>query len=492
MPDIGRAIPARAGNASSQRPWAIAWTGHPRAGGERTTTPSARGSPNGPSPRGRGTLFIFSRYKRIIRAIPARAGNARRHALDALFWPGHPRAGGERQVEANRLQSVIGPSPRGRGTLRPARRRIADERAIPARAGNAWRRTNGRPASPGHPRAGGERNSMMAVSLVSAGPSPRGRGTRRLPLRNPPRRRAIPARAGNARLFPFTHIVSPGHPRAGGERARRAFAAARSAGPSPRGRGTPVFASLILCLLRAIPARAGNARFRFTHIVSPTGHPRAGGERADHASGSPLSDGPSPRGRGTHSADRWERWIDRAIPARAGNARSPGREKDARAGHPRAGGERPRPRNALYATRGPSPRGRGTLPASHRRRRQTRAIPARAGNAPPSPRSSTISTGHPRAGGERSLGPGIRGFYVGPSPRGRGTRRQPPVLQRLDRAIPARAGNAEKQDAGVHEVSGHPRAGGERVGQGKLDSGVIRAIPARAGNARAARPRPSY
>ena len=200
----------------------------------------------------------------------------------------------------------------------------------------------------------------MRRGRTEFGPSPRGRGTHLPTLVRLAARRAIPARAGNAITLQARHIGVTGHPRAGGERVARTRSAASNSGPSPRGRGTPPGTSTAPGSRRAIPARAGNAAFSASSRFVLSGHPRAGGERAQSGRPSPSFIGPSPRGRGTRGGDPRRRTLRRAIPARAGNAgacRCPG---GALPGHPRAGGERSMPCASFVPVPGPSPRGRGT------------------------------------------------------------------------------------------------------------------------------------
>ena len=70
-------------------------------------------------------------------------------------------------------------------------------RFIPARAGNTRRTNRPRSRSTVHPRAGGEHHEETYGMEVTNGSSPRGRGTLDAPLLRGPRRRFIPARAGN-------------------------------------------------------------------------------------------------------------------------------------------------------------------------------------------------------------------------------------------------------------------------------------------------------
>ena len=186
----------------------------------------------------------------------------------------------------------------------------------------------------------------------------------------------------------------------------------KQGGSSPRGRGTPPRRRDPMTLFRFIPARAGNAQSSNNRHPLPSVHPRAGGERSKTAKDVLRSAGSSPRGRGTLDTGGWSAAYRRFIPARAGNARSRRRNRCCWTVHPRAGGERCQRHGLSRPVHGSSPRGRGTLSPFAPTNGITRFIPARAGNAGLTlsplretrrPRGPTV---HPRAGGERSAGPG--------------------------------------------------------------------------------------
>ena len=110
---------------------------------------------------------------------------------------------------------------------------------------------------------------------------------------------------------------------------------------------------------------------------------------------------------------------------------------------------------------GSSPRGRGTREEPPLFPVRLRFIPARAGNTGPS--SSTWSAGpvHPRAGGEHFRQRRSRLSWSGSSPRGRGTHAGKPPAQEVARFIPARAGNTKRSRSPRGSAPVHPRAGGE-------------------------------
>ena len=320
-------------------------------------------------------------------------------------------------------------------------RAIADLRFIPARAGNTSGGRRAIRAPSVHPRAGGEHRPSHCLHQRNSGSSPRGRGTPASSRPGHPRRRFIPARAGNTRLRISNPWASTVHPRAGGEHIVSCSARVMTSGSSPRGRGTR-------CPRTSPPMR-------------PTVHPRAGGEHTDAAVGSAEVTGSSPRGRGTHAVHRAPRGALRFIPARAGNTDR--RDPPARrpAVHPRAGGEHAQ-----------GTRARSTGP---------RFIPARAGNTSAPPTAPTRPPVHPRAGGEHSAAPPSSATARGSSPRGRGT----PVRRLLaaDGRVHPRAGGEHYRDHTPHwRASGSSPRGRGTHPHARRPCRPRRFIPARAGN----------
>ena len=192
-----RVIPAWAGNTTRLLPEYTLCTGHPRVGGEHPSVSAANPARSGSSPRGRGTHRTPPPIGSLNRVIPAWAGNTRRLPDRSADRSGHPRVGGEHQHFRVRPSDKLGSSPRGRGTRReqPAVAKVV--RVIPAWAGNTWRRSRTRTSIPGHPRVGGEHYAVASLVWVMIGSSPRGRGTRRGDHRQERNKRVIPAWAGN-------------------------------------------------------------------------------------------------------------------------------------------------------------------------------------------------------------------------------------------------------------------------------------------------------
>ncbi len=132
-------------------------TVHPRACGERGWRYPRSFHGLGSSPRVRGTLPEDRRADIRRRFIPARAGNAHRRSVWVSGPSVHPRACGERTLLSNAISGSIGSSPRVRGTHRQGPGSVRQHRFIPARAGNALYNCRRLSLFAVHPRACGER-----------------------------------------------------------------------------------------------------------------------------------------------------------------------------------------------------------------------------------------------------------------------------------------------------------------------------------------------
>ena len=155
--DGPRVIPAWAGNTHHKIKKLHRFSGHPRVGGEHSSSARVGIAQIGSSPRGRGTR--------------------RSQAMPPDTKTGHPRVGGEHIDRQTSGTFAIGSSPRGRGTRAGRRRPGRLGRVIPAWAGNTYTGYVDLLASPGHPRVGGEHIPAAPTRRWTGGSSPRGRGT---------------------------------------------------------------------------------------------------------------------------------------------------------------------------------------------------------------------------------------------------------------------------------------------------------------------------
>ena len=169
----------------------------PACAGNTVSRSSIVSSLNGSSPRVRGTPVQLAPERVYYWFIPACAGNTRpgnrRPAPDTV----HPRVCGEHQ---------------NRCAPHPARHRF-----IPACAGNTRTPHDLRPFDSVHPRVCGEHSSRIQPMPGTRGSSPRVRGTRRPAARRRASCRFIPACAGNTISQRLLTENKPVHPRVCGE-----------------------------------------------------------------------------------------------------------------------------------------------------------------------------------------------------------------------------------------------------------------------------------
>ena len=213
-----RFIPASAGNGRAPCATTRRMPVHPRERGERSTAPTVWHRPIGSSPRARGTVRPIYVMGIDDRFIPASAGNGpgrdhRRHAKTV-----HPRERGERAIRSGIVRLPFGSSPRARGTGGLVLGPILAVRFIPASAGNGPS-AGGCPFNVSvHPRERGERTDQIAGEFKDIGSSPRARGTARLMAAKFAEERFIPASAGNGTRAGTAQRSVSVHPRERGER----------------------------------------------------------------------------------------------------------------------------------------------------------------------------------------------------------------------------------------------------------------------------------
>ena len=166
----------------------------------------------------------------------------------------------------------------------------------------------------------GEQPSYQLQAVWKVGSSPRVRGT------GAGRRRAaegadvIPAGAGNRGLLSAWVSFHTGHPRGCGEQSPASRQPKALVGSSPRVRGTAQRRCRDTARWRVIPAGAGNRRRERCSVSGMSGHPRGCGEQVVAIVREKVSDGSSPRVRGTVHDDRGIQLGQRVIPAGAGNS----------------------------------------------------------------------------------------------------------------------------------------------------------------------------
>ncbi len=172
-----RFIPACAGNSGRRQQGGHDQSVHPRVRGEQQARWTISKRATGSSPRARGTAEHVGAGLVVIRFIPACAGNSWIYILEPCRRPVHPRVRGEQPHDNLGQRHACGSSPRARGTgTRTHQDRLSD-RFIPACAGNRPRQPGLRFYQPVHPRVRGEQQDMGANPASVVGSSPRARGT---------------------------------------------------------------------------------------------------------------------------------------------------------------------------------------------------------------------------------------------------------------------------------------------------------------------------
>ena len=172
-----------------------------------------------------------------------------------------------------------GSSPRLRGTANSVKFCSKWPRFIPAPAGNSALAVQRPAGNAVHPRACGEQRTPRPSCWVTAGSSPRLRGTEHLGFGVGAGDRFIPAPAGNSSVCYWSKRKATVHPRACGEQPLCSWSGNLSTGSSPRLRGTAPQPFNVGPVTRFIPAPAGNSPQIFLPRETMPVHPRACGEQ---------------------------------------------------------------------------------------------------------------------------------------------------------------------------------------------------------------------
>ncbi len=213
---------------------------YPRWRGELFCAPAFCWLSRGLSPLARGTLCRCQHCWRVIRFIPAGAGNTKFILINTAFVSVYPRWRGEHFTTIGGHATAHGLSPLARGTQIWGAPLMKSKRFIPAGAGNTAADSRAGHHRPVYPRWRGE-HQLSDVSLARRhGLSPLARGTpvhiRFLVARS----RFIPAGAGNTDQIPVPQSTPSVYPRWRGEHLLIKWRARCVYGLSPLARGTPV------------------------------------------------------------------------------------------------------------------------------------------------------------------------------------------------------------------------------------------------------------
>ena len=235
------------------------------------------------------------------RFIPACAGNTRRAGWMVIQPSVHPRMRGEHPPPPRKFDGSSGSSPHARGTRALQRPAGAGHRFIPACAGNTTGVSSNVELAAVHPRMRGEHWQATSCGKRCSGSSPHARGTPIANIGLTNTIRFIPACAGNTSRPANGRLQAPVHPRMRGEHGRGGAGTISPAGSSPHARGTPFSLNMTGFCRRFIPACAGNTGMALLTAAAQAVHPRMRGEHPNGRWYLPLTFGSSPHARGTRA-----------------------------------------------------------------------------------------------------------------------------------------------------------------------------------------------
>ena len=269
----------------------------------------------GLSPLARGTLCRCQHCWRVIRFIPAGAGNTVPRIISLSSSTVYPRWRGEHSASLMPIIGLGGLSPLARGTRRQRIVRLPLHRFIPAGAGNTSTLSITTDREPVYPRWRGEHPNGSALSYPQIGLSPLARGTqsdaidalidaRFIPalkvLKNIGfRTRFIPAGAGNTGVIPIAARNAAVYPRWRGEHDKSLTKNNSTPGLSPLARGTHHYFGKSVIKNRFIPAGAGNTYRSNGRNTEFSVYPRWRGEHSTTENLYESNSGLSPLARGT-------------------------------------------------------------------------------------------------------------------------------------------------------------------------------------------------
>ena len=216
-----------------------------------------------------------------------------------------------------------GLSPLARGTRTRDAPRFVGTRFIPAGAGNSHHDARATRQGSVYPRWRGELISPGISCSRGRGLSPLARGTRPSPVFRSFRPRFIPAGAGNSSRAIAIAIVRSVYPRWRGELYINEVNLWKLYGLSPLARGTLFMRGSKSPRRRFIPAGAGNSGTGPALTGGGSVYPRWRGELRSGEQHNNSVPGLSPLARGTRCAHRRQLFPVRFIPAGAGNSKPP-------------------------------------------------------------------------------------------------------------------------------------------------------------------------
>ena len=253
-------------------------------------------------------------------SIPACAGESCRSGDDDGRGKVYPRVCGGIPTAVICELSPIGLSPRVRGNRITAPQPVAEERSIPACAGESFVSAPGASAYAVYPRVCGGIPLLPPSRRRRQGLSPRVRGNRKRQPQTDEYTGSIPACAGESIVLQNRSVLSPVYPRVCGGIIARRTDACLYLGLSPRVRGNHVEFDAPHAVHGSIPACAGESAASSVAAATPAVYPRVcGGIPAEVWAGAGTR-GLSPRVRGNPFQGQFTIGTPGSIPACAGES----------------------------------------------------------------------------------------------------------------------------------------------------------------------------
>ncbi len=433
-------IPACAGETAPPNANRTSSEVYPRVCGGNKISPTANQEVKGLSPRVRGKHSVVSVSAMVSGSIPACAGETYPVADVPFSIPVYPRVcGGNWHIGAPRYMAR-GLSPRVRGKPYQSYEMWLEDRSIPACAGETASISIVFALLSVYPRVCGG-NGGGGDSVVGAGGlSPRVRGKQCGTIVIRSQTGSIPACAGETAATTYIAPNGTVYPRVCGGNLVGFIVIVNSFGLSPRVRGKPLRLTLRRPKKRSIPACAGETGMRIPDMRRTRVYPRVCGGNIPCTLFSVMGPGLSPRVRGKRPSRLYALTPCRSIPACAGETLALALAFLLVGVYPRVCGGNIQSCVCMMSFLGLSPRVRGKLAGMHIRTAFQGSIPACAGETGLSALRKTPLTVYPRVcGGNRSM-PFPTHAGRGLSPRVRGKLAWPSVPCENPRSIPACAG----------------------------------------------------
>ena len=153
--------PAHAGKRVTPSRTLLGMRDHPRACGEKLSFSFRARDSAGSPPRMRGKAFRCLPHRGPCGITPAHAGKSRRRGHKLPIRQDHPRACGEKPSVLYLFQPQLGSPPRMRGKVLREMEKCLPFRITPAHAGKRGLRPGLRPVLRDHPRACGEKTKKI-------------------------------------------------------------------------------------------------------------------------------------------------------------------------------------------------------------------------------------------------------------------------------------------------------------------------------------------